>query len=50
MNIGKERLEKGIYPPKIGGALPHDDYIYVLYSIAISLKRIADTMQEGKPQ
>lgn len=38
-------LEK-VTPPKIGGTLPHDEYIHVLYSIAKSLKRIADTLEK----
>lgn len=41
------RLET-VYPPKIGGTLPHDHYIKVLYSIAVSLKRIADQMEKPK--
>lgn len=31
-----------VSPPKIGGSLPHDEYIRALYSIAKSLKRTAD--------
>lgn len=38
-------LEK-VVPPKIGGTNPHDEYIRVLYSIAKSLKRIADAMEK----
>jgi len=34
-----------VRPPKIGGTLPHDKYIEVLYSIAKSLKRIADALE-----
>lgn len=39
-------------PPKIGGTLPHDANIKALYSIAKSLKRIADSMESvaAKPQ
>lgn len=33
-----------VSPPKIGGTLPHDTYARALYSIAVSLKRIADEM------
>lgn len=39
---------ENVRPPKIGGTLPHDEYIKVLHSIAVSLKRIADTM-DRKP-
>lgn len=38
-----------VIPPKIGGSLPHDEYIRVLYSIAKSLKRIADTVEKSQP-
>ena len=31
--------------PKIGGTLPHDEYIFVLISIGKSLKRIADALE-----
>jgi hypothetical protein len=34
-----------VSPPKIGGMLPHDDNIRALYSIAKSLKRIADALE-----
>ncbi len=37
-----------VLPPLIGGTLPHDAYIKVLYSIAKSLKRIADTLEKSK--
>ena len=33
-----------VTPPMIGGTLPHDAYIKALYSIAKSLKRIADAL------
>lgn len=33
-----------VAPPKIGGTLPHDANIRALYSIAKSLKRIADAL------
>lgn len=36
-------LEK-VDAPKIGGTLPHDHYIKVMHSIAVSLKRIADKL------
>lgn len=47
MREGFERVG----PRKIGGTLPHDDYIEALHSIAISLKRIADaiTPAPGQP-
>lgn len=35
-----------VLPPKIGGMIPHDAYIKVLYSVAKSLKRIADLMEK----
>lgn len=35
---------ENVRPPQIGGTLPHDEYIKVLYSIAVSLKRIADAL------
>ena len=38
-----------VFPPKIGGTLPHDEYIRALYSIAKSLKRIADALEKGHP-
>jgi hypothetical protein len=38
-----------VSPPNIGGTLPHDAYIRVLYSIAKSLKRIADCLEKGQP-
>ncbi len=43
-------LEK-VSPPKIGGTQPHDANLRALYSIAKSLKRIADALerQEAKP-
>ena len=34
-----------VTPPKIGGTLPHDEYIRAIYSIAKSLKRIADALE-----
>jgi len=39
-------LEPKRRSPKIGGTLPHDHYIDVLHSIAISLKRIADALDK----
>lgn len=41
-----------VRPPKIGGTLPHDHYIFVLYSIAKALKRIADAVEveQKKPK
>lgn len=36
------RKLESTYAPKIGGTSPHDHYIEVLHSIAISLKRLAD--------
>lgn len=41
-------LEK-VSAPEIGGTLPHDEYIRVLYSIAKSLKRIADSLEPREP-
>ncbi|MEM9501996.1 MAG: hypothetical protein AAF941_09135 [Pseudomonadota bacterium] len=38
---GLEQVE----PPMIGGTLPHDHYIHALHSIAKSLKRIADSLE-----
>jgi hypothetical protein len=38
---------ESVRPPKIGGTLPHDEYIRVLYSIAKSLKRLADAIERG---
>lgn len=35
---------EAVSAPKIGGTLPHDHYIAALYSIAKSLKRIADAV------
>lgn len=46
--MSKPYFEPGIRPPKIGGTLPHDDYIEALHSIAASLKRIADALEERK--
>ncbi len=42
---------ENVNPPKIGGTLPHDENVRVLYSIAKSLKRIADALerQQAKP-
>ena len=37
-----------VSPPKIGGTLPHDANLRVLYSIAKSLKRIADSLDHLK--
>ncbi|GAA0749673.1 hypothetical protein [Sphingomonas trueperi] len=37
------KLER-VSPPQ-SGSLPHDHYIAVLHSIAISLKRIGDTLE-----
>lgn len=36
---------ENVNPPKIGGTQPHDANIRVLYSIAKSLKRIADALE-----
>lgn len=41
-------FEQEIRPPQIGGTLPHDAYIAALHSIAVSLKRIADALEENK--
>jgi hypothetical protein len=38
-----------VSPPKIGGTLPHDANIRALYSIAKSLKRIADAVERPFP-
>ena len=40
---------ENVRPPKIGGTLPHDEYIKALYSIAKSLKRIADRLDTTLP-
>jgi hypothetical protein len=45
--MGESDLEC-VRPPKIGGTLPHDEYIRALYSIAKSLKRIADALDATK--
>lgn len=37
---------ENVSPPKIGGTLPHDANIKALYSIAKSLKRIADALEK----
>ena len=46
MNVPFKHDLETVSPPKIGGTLPHDAYIEVLYSIAKSLKRIADATEK----